>query len=297
MPIFESVLSDNLFYDFWKQVQHYAISQSRFLQLITFKPIEIYNQKFDIEFDTAKIDIKIRSTLENLMQRGIDRTLSIFIKNKVSGKKKFQYDFDVVIDAHMPYTEVSKFFNFHFSNRTFPLDEVPEEDLEKAKDATAEEIAELNKYNITLGTFEFFNKGSQLAAHLSFDVDAKWKFIKQNATGAITATAIIDYQPEKFLIKTVNLNYSLDSKSVILNGIDRYYHEKIIEHLDELLQYTFEEELQKVKANAQEQINSLQEQNKWISGTVNHLVLDKIRIEDDGIHAILLADGFIEFNY
>jgi hypothetical protein len=81
---------------------------------------------------------------------------------------------------------------------------------------------------------------------------------------------------------------------VLLKGIDRYYHEQIIEQLYQLLQYTFEAELQKVKEDAQQQINSLQEQSKWMSGTLNTLKVDKILIDDDGVHAILLADGFID---
>lgn len=125
----------------------------------------------------------------------------------------------------------------------------------------------LNKYNITLGKFDFYNKGSQLAANLSFDVDAKWKFIKQKANGSIKTTAFIEYLQDDFLIRTRNLNYALDSKNVLLKGIDRYYHETVIEQLYQLLQYTFEAELQKVKEDAQQQINSLQEQSKGMSGT------------------------------
>ena len=54
------------------------------------------------------------------------------------------------------------------------------------------------------------------------------------------------------------------------------------------------EELKKIKEDAQQQINSLQEQNKWISGTLNSLRVDKILIDDDGVHAILQADGFVD---
>jgi len=293
MAILESVFGNNIFYDFWKQVQQYLFSQNRFVQLITLKPIEIYNKELEIEVDTAKIRLHIQSHLENLMKRGVDRTLSIFIENRTSDKKIFQYDFDVVISAYISYEEVSKFFNFHFSNQTFPLDEVPEED-DKIYDDDENEEKETNKYNITLGKFDFYNEADQLAANLTFDVDAKWNFIKQKAIGKIKAVADIEYQPENFLIKTKNLEYGLQSKNVILNGIDRYYHAQIIEQLFKLLQYTFEAELLKVKEDAQQQINSLEEQNGWISGTIVDLKLDQIFIKDDGIHARLLANGFVD---
>jgi hypothetical protein len=294
MAIFESVLENNIFLNFWKQFQQYFFSQNRIIQLVTFKPIEIYNEKVEIVVDTAKIQLHISSTLENLMKRGVDRTLSFFFTNRLTNKKSFQYDFKVKIHAHVDYTQVSNFFNFHFSNQTFPLDEVPEEDVEKAKALTNAENVVLNKYNITLGTFDFFNKGSQLAANLSFDVDAKWKFIKQKANGTITATAFIEYLKDEFLIRTRNLNYTLDTKNVVLNGIDRYYHVQIVDQLYYLLQYTFEAELEKVKEEAQLQINSIQENKSWISGTLNTLQVDKILIDDDGVHAVLFADGFVD---
>lgn len=294
MAIFQSVLENNIFLNFWKKFQEYIISQNRLIQLVTFKPIEIYNEKVEIEVDTAQIQLHIKGSLENLIKHGIDRTLSLFYTNRLTGRKRFQYDFNVVINAKVEYSQVSNFFNFYFSNQTFPLDEVPEEDIEKAKALTNVENVVLNKYNITLGAFEFFNKGSQLAANLSFDVDAKWKFFKQKANGSITATAFIDYITEEFLIKTRNLNYTLDSKNVVLKGIDRYYHVQIVDQLYQLLQYSFEAELQKVKEDAQLQINSLQSHNKWLSGTINNLKVDNILIDDDGVHAVLLADGFVE---
>lgn len=291
MAIFESVFGNNIFYNFWKQVQQYLFSQNRIFQLLSFKPIVIYDEKVTLQFDTAKINLHIKSTVENLMQRGIDRTLSVFINNRLTNKKKFQYDFNVVIEAHVTFPEVSNFFNYHFSNQIFPLDEVPEEDPKKSK---SNEKIEQNKYNITLGKFDFFNKGSQLAANLTFDVDANWKYLKQKANGEITASAFIEHQPENFLIKTRNLSYELDSKNVILNGIDKYYHDDIIYQLYQLLQYTFKDEIQKVKEDAQHQIDSLQEQSTWISGTINTLVVDKILIDSDGVRATLLADGFID---
>ena len=87
MAIFESILGHNVFYEFWKQVQEYLFSKSRIFQLVTFKPIEIYNEKIELEVDTAKIKLHIRSSIENLMQRGIDRTLDLFITNRIIHKK------------------------------------------------------------------------------------------------------------------------------------------------------------------------------------------------------------------
>jgi hypothetical protein len=81
MTIFERVLGGNIFYDFWTQVQHYLFSEKRLVQLLTLKPIEIYKTETELEIDEAKIKLYIKSTLENLVQRRIERTLNMLSLN------------------------------------------------------------------------------------------------------------------------------------------------------------------------------------------------------------------------
>ena len=118
MTIFERVLGGNLFFDFWKQLQQYIFSEGRLIQLITLQPIEIYKTDTELEIDTAKVKLSIKSNVENLVQRRIDRALNLLTLNRAENDaKSFAYDFDVIIKAQMAYEEVSRFFNFHFAKQ------------------------------------------------------------------------------------------------------------------------------------------------------------------------------------
>ena len=81
MTIFERVLGGNIFFDFWKQLQQYIFSEGRFIQLITLQPIEIYKTETELEIDTAKVKLYIKSNVENLMQRRIESAINLLTIN------------------------------------------------------------------------------------------------------------------------------------------------------------------------------------------------------------------------
>ncbi len=272
MTIFERVLGGNIFFDFWKQVQQYLFSEKKLIQLITLKPIEIYKTATSIEIDTAKINLQIKSTLENLMQRRIDRTINLLTLNLSKNQQSsFIYDFDILIKAHSSYKDVSNFFNFHFGNQTYEI--------------------EKDNYYLAIDQFTFSNKNTKAVVELPFVLDAKWKFIKRKLYGKAIFTGSINFHHPRNIVKTRNLNYELETKSIVLKFIDRFYHQQLIEFLHSFLQYNFKAELEHVKTEAQQQINSIQNQSNWMSGTITELDLERITIEDNGLHAVFLAKG------
>lgn len=272
MTIFERVLGGTIFYDFWKQVQEYLFSEDRFIQLITLKPIEIYKTETDLEIDTAKVHLSIKSNVENLMQRRIERTINLLTLNRTENYKDGSaYNFDVVIKAFMTYEDVSRFFNHHFGNQTYTIDE--------------------NKYYLTVEHFTFSSEGSRVVVHLPFTMNASlWKF-KYAMKGTAVLKGFINYHQPKYVVKTRNLNYELETDSSALKWIDHYYHEKLVDFLTQFLQYNFREELFHAKTEAQVQINSLETQTSWISGNINELDLERMTIEPDGVHGVFLAEG------
>lgn len=273
MSILERVLGGNIFYDFWKQVQQYIFSEKRFIQLITLQPIEIYNASSELEIDNAKIKLFIRSTVENIMQRRIDKTINLLTFNLSGNPKKdsFTYDFDVLIRAQMLYKDVSTFFNHHFSNQSYPIEE--------------------NKYYLTIEKFHFHNHGTKAVVDVPFILDAKWWLFKRKMIGTAVVKGSINFHHPKFVVKTRNLNYELQTNSFILKVIDKFYHKELIKFLANFLQYNFKEELFLAKTEAQLQINEVQSQTNWINGSINDLDLERITIENDGIHGVFLAKG------
>lgn len=101
----------------------------------------------------------------------------------------------------------------------------------------------------------------------------------------------INFHQPKYVVKTRNLNYDLETESLILKAIDNIYHHQLTDFLAGFLQYNFKEELLHAKTEAQEQINSFQSQTNWINGNIDELDLERITIENEGIHAVFLAEG------
>ncbi len=272
MSVFERVLGGNIFYDFWKQVRQYIFSESRFIQLITFQPIEIYKAETELEIDTAKVKLFIKSNVENLMQRRIERTINLLTLNlSPPSKKSSAYDFDVIIKAQMQYVDVSKFFNHHFANQTYPIEE--------------------NKYYLHVEKFQFNNHGTKAIVRMPFSLESKRWFLKRKMYGIAVFKGSINFHQPKYVIRTRNLNYELETDSFILKMIDNLYHNQLIDFLSQFLHYNFKEELHQAKLEAQEEINSFQSQANWINGNIDDLDLERITIENEGIDAIFLAKG------
>jgi len=271
MTIFERVLGGNIFFDFWKQLQQYIFSEGRFIQLITLQPIEIYKTETELEIDGAKVKLFVKSNVENLMQRRIERTINLLTLNLAENQKKSAYDFDIIIKAQMAYEDVSKFFNHHFAAQTYTIEE--------------------NKYFLFIEQFQFSNQGTKALVHMPFVLESKRWFLKRKMSGTAVFKGSINFHQPKYVVKTRNLNYELETESLILKAIDNLYHQQLTGFLAGFLQYNFKEELLHAKTEAQEQINSFQSQTNWINGNIDELDLERITIENEGIHAVFLAEG------
>lgn len=272
MTIFERVLGGSLFSDFWKQLQQYIFSEGRFIQLITLQPIEIYKAETELEIDTAKVKLFIKSNVENLMQRRIDRAINLITLNRSENQiNSFAYDFDIIIKAQVTYKDVSNFFNFHFANQTYTIEE--------------------NKYYLHIEEFIFSNDFSKAVVHMPFTLETKRWFMRKKMKGTAVLKGHINFHQPKYVVKTRDLNYELETGSSVLNMIDKIYHQKLVEFLSGFLQYNFMEELYHAKTEAQQQINSFQEDSNWINGVINELDLERITLEKEGVNALFLAEG------
>ncbi len=271
MTIFERVLGGNIFYDFWKQAQQYIFSEGRFIQLITLQPIEIYKSEVELEIDTAKVKLFIKSNVESLVQRRIDRAINLLTLNSGNSRNPSEYDFDVIIKAKMTYEEVSNFFNHHFSKQTYAIEE--------------------GKYFITIEELRFSSEATKVVVHMPFMLESKRWFLQKKLYGTLIAKGFISVDETKCIVRTRSLEYELQTKSNILKVVDHMYYEDLINFFSDFLQYNFKEELLHAKTEAQNQINSFQSQTNWVRGQVNHLDLERFTIEEDGVHADFLADG------
>jgi hypothetical protein len=109
--------------------------------------------------------------------------------------------------------------------------------------------------------------------------------------GAAIFTGSFNIHQPKYVLRTRNLRYRLETSSYILRIIETFYHKELTAFLNDFLQYNFKEELFHAKVEAQLQINEFQHQSNWINGNIHDLDLERLTIEPDGVHAVFLAKG------
>jgi hypothetical protein len=277
MNIFERVIQGSVFGDVWHQVQQYLFNEKRWIQLLSLKPIEIYTTKTDIELDGAKVDLDIKAFIENIVQKRISNARNYLSLGFLSWKTNRQtYNFKVIVKAKTDYKSIGNFFTHHFANKKYDIEE--------------------NIYAISLKEFIVKNKGTKVQIEIPFTIYAKRWYLKKQYEGKAIFLCSIIFNDPNYSIRTRNLSYTIESKSMLLKWIDKLYHKQILDFLNNFLVYDFKEELYIAKLQAQEQLNDFQVERDWIHGNILNIDLERITIDHDALRAVFLANGKLEVN-
>jgi hypothetical protein len=277
MNIFERVIQGSVFGDVWHQVQQYLFNEKRWIQLLSLKPIEIYTTKTDIELDGAKVDLDIKAFIENIVQKRISNARNYLSLGFLSWKTNRQtYNFKVIVKAKTDYKSIGNFFTHHFANKKYDIEE--------------------NIYAISLKEFIVKNKGTKVQIEVPFTIYAKRWYLKKQYEGKAIFLCSIIFNDPNYSIRTRNLSYTVESKSMLLKWIDKLYHKQILDFLNNFLVYDFKEELYIAKLQAQEQLNDFQVERDWIHGNILNIDLERITIDHDALRAVFLANGKLEVN-
>jgi hypothetical protein len=277
MNIFERVIQGSVFGDVWHQVQQYLFNEKRWIQLLSLKPIEIYTTKTDIELDGAKVDLDIKAFIENIVQKRISNARNYLSLGFLSWKSNRQtYNFKVIVKAKTDYKSIGNFFTHHFANKKYDIEE--------------------NIYAISLKEFIVKNKGTKVQIEIPFTIYAKRWYLKKQYEGKAIFLCSIIFNDPNYSIRTRNLSYTIESKSMLIKWIDKLYHKQILDFLNNFLVYDFKEELYIAKLQAQEQLNDFQVERDWIHGNILNIDLERITIDHDALRAVFLANGKLEVN-
>jgi hypothetical protein len=276
--IFERVIQGSIFRDIWRQVREQLFSEKKWYQLLTLKPIEIYTTQTNMEIDGAKVDLDIKAYIENIVRKRIANVKNYLSLDFLSWTNNHAaYKFKIIIKAKTDYKSVGNFFNHHFANEKYDIEE--------------------NKYAILLKEF-IVNSSNNAKAQIEipFIIYANKWYLKKQYEGKAIFLCSLMFDNATFTIKTRNLSYTTVSKSLLIKWIDRIYHQKIIAFLDSFLVYDYKEELYLAKLHAQEELDSFQVDKSWIHGNILDLDLEQITIDYDALRGVFLANGKLEVN-
>lgn len=277
MNIFDRVVQGSIFGDIWSQLQKYLFTEKRWLQLLTLKPIEIYTSRKDIIIDGAKIDLNIKAYIENIMQKRLSSVKNYLTLGFLNWKSDIQtYKFNIVVKAKTDYGSVGNFFNYHFANKLYPIEE--------------------NAYSIILKEFLVRNNGTKAQIEIPFVIYTKKWYLKKQYEGVALFSCSLVFNNPIFTVKTRNLSYQIKKGSIFLKWINALYYQRILDFLNGFLVYNFREELYLAKLEAQNQLNEFQVEKRWINGNILEIQLERITIDHDALRAVFLAYGRLEVN-
>lgn len=275
MNIFERIIQDYLFKDIWVHLKSFLFNEKRWNQLISLKPIEIYSTTTDLEIDGAKVDLKIKGELENIVEKRISNVKNLLSFNFLDWtNNQANYKFKIIIKAKADYQNVSHFFNHHFANIKYDI--------------------EPNQYSILIKEFIVSSNNTKALVEVPFIIYTNKWYLKKQYEGKAYFSGSILFNNPAHTIKTRNLSYTLDSNSLIIKWVDRIYHKDIIDFLNTFLVYNFKEELFFAKLQAQQQLDSFQVDKDWIQGSILNLDLERITIDRDALHGVFVANGNLE---
>jgi hypothetical protein len=271
MSVLEKLLTPDIVVEAFKQLRERLFS-NKLRQLVSGKPIEIYEGSTEIEIDTAKIQLQFKSYIENLINKRINRALD-FLSFSYSSKSQ-DYKFQVSIRALLDFNNIRNFLMFNFSNKDFLLLE--------------------DKVSLNIKDFKLEEKSGKIYASVEFTSKYLHKYITINGNATLHASGTIKYDSKKFVVSTQDLDYHLETKNFIIKYIDYKYHKELLQALKGLLTVDIEEELFNAKVAAQELLNDYQSQRKWISGVIHTLDVDRLNIKPEGLRALFIAEGQLQ---
>ncbi len=273
MPNQDKKLSEKIASRAWEQVQKMALSDNKQIrQLVSLKPIEIYDSNSSIVIDNARIDFKIKTYLENMIQKRINSEKKWFNIGSWGSAESFRYNFNVVINSSMDYENANIYLNNNFSAQSFDFDngryrlspgefKVTESKMKLQVDST------LNG-SVRLGPFRFATKGNMICQFTPV-YDSKLK-----------------------VIKVTQLDYQIKTKNLVLKLLDKIYHLPFKEFLEEIIELPVEELMFTAKIKAQEEINKHQQNPRFLfNGVLKDVDLERISVTAEEINAVFLVNG------
>jgi hypothetical protein len=275
MSLIDHFLKEEIIMQAWQQLQRMLSSEGRFRQLISLRPIELYNTSTKFEVDGAIIEIEMESFLENIIQKRIDHAANLLALGKWVLNESRAYNFHVVVTARIDYNNAAIYLNNHFAGKDYYFDN--------------------NKYHLHIEQIRLREEKHVVIADVDAHGYVKSGFLTKKAKGTMVIHAHPVYINDKSLFSTRDLNYHIRHTDLLTRGISWWWHNDIRTLLQHTLEYPLEEDLFNGRVMAQEEMNRHQKQPTfWVNGMLTSLSLERIYYDQEGLQAVLLARGKLE---
>ncbi|HUH73432.1 MAG TPA: DUF4403 family protein [Chitinophagales bacterium] len=270
MPALERILTSDIISEIWKSII-YRIKDGKIVQLMTLKPIEVYDETMPYEIDGANLKVDVKAYLENLLQKPIQRAfdfLSMDFKNMDT--EFLSYKINVKADVCMDYENLGIYLSHQFSNKQYWILD--------------------DRIGLLFSDFKLSRKNNQLEVIVPMRIDAKYKALHYDGHADVFARGNIVYDPASTIIKITDISYVATSDKFILRMVNLIYYNDIIEALEDFMQFDIREELNEGLELLRTEVKKYDEEIKLVSGRVDSLRLNRLELLPEG------GKGYLELN-
>lgn len=274
MPAFDRLLSTDILGDAWKQILT-RFSEGRLGQLMTLKPIEVYNAVLPYELDGAKLEVELKAYVENVLQKRFKNAVSILsLDFSGLGSDVLNYNCHVSVKVSMDYDNMGQYLTDQFANRPYELFD--------------------GRVELTLQRFRAWYDGRLLAVEIPLSVVARHKKFSYSGDATILAKGKIRFQPSTHVVSVIDISYTLSQSSRALRVVNLLYYQQIIAALEDFLQFSIRGELDEGLALAKAKIADYEKEVAFVSGEIDSLELERIELNADTGSGVFLAEGRIK---
>lgn len=274
MPAFDRLLNSNILGDAWQQILS-GFREGRIGQLISMKPIEVYNTTLPYDLDGAHIEVELKAYVENILQKRFQNAISILTFDFSSlGHDVMNYDCHVSVKVNMDYENMGLYLNQQFANKPFSLFE--------------------GKLELTILSFKLNYTDKLVSAEIPLKIKATHKKLKHTGFVTVLAKGKIRYQPALYKISVVDISYVAQTRNVLIKGANLIYYRDVINALEDFLQFNIKDELHHGLQLAQGKIDVYNKETPLVQGEIETLELERIELQEEKATGIFLAEGKIK---
>lgn len=274
MPAFDKILHSNIIGLVWKKVIQ-KLRDGKLMQLMTLKPIQVYDEQMPYELDGAHMEVDIDAHLENLIQKPIQRAFDLLSMDFKSAEENKILSYSIAVDANvkMDYQNMGIYLKNQFANEEFRILE--------------------DKIGLTFYDFKLNKKNHQLEIIIPMHINARYGKLNYDGDAEIFARGNIVYEPTNNLVKIIDISYVATSEKFLLRMVNMYYYKDIVTALEEFLQFDIKNELDEGLVLLKKEVNEYNDEITFLSGEVSALRLNYIQLLQDGAHANFHVGGRI----
>lgn len=271
-------ISEEILKESWEPILSSFISNKKLKQLLTLKPIEIFEHDLNLDFEGANVQVELKSYVENIIEKRLSNPFHIFDFTKwLSQKSLPTYKFQVFAIARMDFKNATYYLTKNFANVEYILEE--------------------GKYKFTINQIHLGYENKCLFVDLDITGVAKWWKLEKIIEGKLRITGNLRYIADKKMIITKDLDFSIIKSNFIVKQIDKKHHLVFKEMLVEFLRLNISEELFNARIAAQEELNNAQnDPSYFVNGVLNDMQVEKIYSNEKGIRATIVINGRLHLN-